>query len=103
MALTDKEVYKNIRDLVLAGKYLQAYETCKSHQCNDKTLNEKINCAKYILKYISSFTDIRTTSFKWITSIENKIDVPVRDYKHKANLNFITNQITEIRKLLDLG
>ena len=102
MSLKDKEVYNNIRDLVLVGKYLQAYETCKSHQCKDKTLNDKINCAKYILRYISSFTDIRTTSFKWITSMKKEMDVPARDFKRDVNLNFIANQITEIRKLLDL-
>ena len=78
------------------------YKTCKSHQCKDKTLTEKIDCAKYILRYISSFTDNQITSFKWITSMHKEINVPVRDYKREMNLNFLVNQISEIRKLLDL-
>ena len=102
MFSTDKEVYKNIRDLVLAGKYCQAYETCKSYQCKDKTLNEKIDCAKYILRYITSFTDIKITSFKWITSMKKEIDLQDRDFKRETDIDFLENQISEIRRLLDL-
>jgi|LGOV01.1.fsa_nt_gb hypothetical protein len=102
MFLSDKEAYENIRDLVLVGKYYQAYEVCKSHQCKDKILDAKINCAKYILRFISSFTDIHTTSFKWITSMQKEADIPTRDYKHELSLNFLANQISEIRELFDL-
>ena len=102
MLLTDKKVYENIRNLISVGKYNQAYEMCKSHQCKDKSLDAKINCAKYILRNISSFSDTQTTSFKWITSIQVESYVPIRDYKREMNLNFIISQINEIRNLFDL-
>ncbi|AIO19240.1 hypothetical protein KQ51_01363 [Candidatus Izimaplasma bacterium HR1] len=102
MLVTDREVYENVKELISVGKYNQAYKICKSHHCNDKTLEAKINCAKYILRCISSFSDIETTSFKWITSLKKESYVPLREYKREINLNFMANQINEIRNLFDL-
>ena len=102
MLLTDKEVYNNVRELISVGKYNEAYEMCKLHQCKDKTLEIKINCARYILRYISSFTDFYSKSFKWITSMQKESYVPIRDYKREMNLNFVVNQINEIRNLFDI-
>lgn len=97
----DQEAYDYMRKLVSAGKYNQAFQFCKSHNCNDEKLKVSMNCAKQILTIIIDHSHLQE-NFHWNMQVVGEPRSRNGTVYSKMNRLEKSQQIFDLKKLFKL-